>query len=676
MWLLASFWGMSQESEKKKETEEEPKANISQHLVVTATRTEKELRTVPNTIQLVQADEIAQLNASGSVADLLADVPGLELSDSSVPGAKRVIIRGDGGNRVIILVDGQKVSEQKSMEGVPLMINPADIAQIEVLKGPNSVLYGSDAIGGVVNIITKKPGHQPLSGSLSTGYNSNTEGGSANFSFGGRQGAFSYRIGAGLTDHGDRDTPMGTIDNTDYNHQSLDVKLGYDINAVHLALSYEYFDGEMNSTYQFLEPPMSRFDLELPEWSREKVAFSVSNKRSGHVLTNYKWDFFFQNTYKDFLNTMGFIFAPGMPESLMELRSQNDLDSFGSLLQMDFLFDHHYLIAGLDWLEDDLNALEFDNRTGFGPFPFSSAFAYDTTMSSLAFFMQDEWTLSEQTSLYLGARHTMLDIALESTDNPELTLNENDDRSTVGNLGLVYSPNNRASFRLNVGQGFRYGTLQQLFLGTSHGSSTPTLPNPNLDPETSLSGEIGFRYYHDRLEADLTAYVNHAKDYITTQVTDGVRRFENIDEARTRGLEWNVAYAFPQGFKPYCRGSLMRREFITPAYQTTATGHPEWVGRVGSSFQKKTQTQSWHVDAFARFAAETEESYLVFGEIATDTYSSWVTWNVNTSLRFGKNQRFLVGINAWNLTDKTYLVATEATLSPGRHLILNLGMNF
>ena len=88
----------------------------------------------------------------------LQDIPGVEITDNSLAGRKQIRIRGEASSRVLILIDGQEVTYQRAGDnyGVGLLIDESALERVEVVKGPYSVLYGSQAIGGIVNFITKK----------------------------------------------------------------------------------------------------------------------------------------------------------------------------------------------------------------------------------------------------------------------------------------------------------------------------------------------------------------------------------------------------------------------------------------------------------------------------------------------------------------------------------------
>lgn len=160
---------------------------------VTATRVEKELQDVPMSVSVMTSEDIKRSPAR-TIGELLQDVPGVEIRNSGGQGFKRISIRGENPNRVLILIDGQKLVENKSMDGTPLLIDPSNVERVEVIKGPASVLYGSEAIGGVINIITKKGGDKPIQGEASVAYNGASNGFAESLSaFGGMNG-FKYRV--------------------------------------------------------------------------------------------------------------------------------------------------------------------------------------------------------------------------------------------------------------------------------------------------------------------------------------------------------------------------------------------------------------------------------------------------------------------------------------------------
>lgn len=143
-------------------------------MTVVGTRTETSVRDNPASVSVVEREQIEKRGAD-SVAELLRDVPGVSVVDTAVAGMKRIRIRGEQSNRVVILVDGQEMTDQSSY-GAPFLIDPSNIERIEVVRGPASVLYGAKAIGGVVNVITKKGAAEPVQLELGAGYFSGSKG--------------------------------------------------------------------------------------------------------------------------------------------------------------------------------------------------------------------------------------------------------------------------------------------------------------------------------------------------------------------------------------------------------------------------------------------------------------------------------------------------------------------
>ena len=145
-------------------------------------------------VSVITAEDIAKSDAR-TVGDLLKDVPGVRINNDGGQGMKRIKVRGEDTFRTLVMIDGQKIAEHKSMSGSPMLIDPAMIERIEVIKGPASVLYGSDAIGGAVNIITKKGGSKPFEAGVSAGLDNSSNGVSASAYVAGNIDGWKYRLG-------------------------------------------------------------------------------------------------------------------------------------------------------------------------------------------------------------------------------------------------------------------------------------------------------------------------------------------------------------------------------------------------------------------------------------------------------------------------------------------------
>src|SRR6185312_14637600 len=169
-------------------------------LVVTADRTPEPIGNTGSAISVVNQDAIATTNA-GSLVDALRTVPGLDITESGGPGSTTNIrLRGANTGQTLVLIDGIRVNDPTAASGDFdfSLIAPSAIERVEVLKGPQSALYGSDAIGGVINIITKK-------GSGPAQFNVRTEAGSygtvsTSGSVAGSSGPWSYAL-SGNGDH-------------------------------------------------------------------------------------------------------------------------------------------------------------------------------------------------------------------------------------------------------------------------------------------------------------------------------------------------------------------------------------------------------------------------------------------------------------------------------------------
>lgn len=232
-------------------------------MVVSASRSEKPLWESPVSIQVVDRQALDKLTGD-SVAEALRDVPGVEIYDNALAGRKQIRIRGEAPSRVLILIDGQEVTYQRSghNSGPGLLIDSSSLERIEVVKGPHSVLYGSLAIGGVINFITKKGGDKPIGGKINVVYDSATDGWTESAAVYGSIDGFDYRLNASYADHGDRDTPDGRLPNTGFDNQSQGAWLGYTLGKHKFGLSLDRY--KLDTQTYFNEPGIRPLASKFP----------------------------------------------------------------------------------------------------------------------------------------------------------------------------------------------------------------------------------------------------------------------------------------------------------------------------------------------------------------------------------------------------------------------------
>jgi hemoglobin/transferrin/lactoferrin receptor protein len=658
-------------------------------MTVTATKAERDLKDVPASVSVLTQEDIRRSPAN-TVGDLLQDIPGVEVFDQSLAGAKRIMMRGESGSRVLILIDGQKISEQKSMDGAALLIGADRIERIEVIKGPASVLYGSEAIGGVVNIITKKGGTRPLQGESSLTYDSSTDGVASYLSLFGSTKGFNYRLSGTWTDHGDRRTADETLEDSSFMNRDLSAFISYDWDKVTVGGGYESYWSNINSVTPegTVDETLTFFDLDVPVWERDKVNAFVEARDVTQYLRRVRLDGFHQYSRKLMHNNMDLHIAmgPGMAmDRTMRQTTENKQNTTGFTLQTDWTpHEDHYLIAGVENFFDSLDATTDNTTTVDSPMPppggthtvTTTNYEYDATMQTTAVFLQDEWALPADFSLTLGARQTWVHSELEDTNNPDLDEEDTTDSQPVFSAGLTYGGVENLALRAQFSQGYKAPNLQQLYIGTVHGGSQPTYPNPDLSPETSNNYEVGARYSDGALMVDVAAFLSEAEDYITTTSVTGGQQFSNVDEAETYGVELETSYTIAAWhLTPYAQGTWMKREFTSGGSSTFKTGHPEFSGRLGVRYDRDFTERGLRLysDLYARGAVEAKEE-ASSGDV--NTYAPWETLNLSMGCAFGEERQHFVNVSLNNIFDRKYSMASSSIDEAGMNAVVKIGTSF
>jgi hemoglobin/transferrin/lactoferrin receptor protein len=646
-------------------------------IAIIGTRTETSLQDNPASVAIVGREELER-KAPESVAEMLRDVPGVEVVDSSAPGMKRLSIRGESSRRVTILVDGQEITDHSDY-GTPILIDPSNIERIEVLRGPASVLHGARAIGGVVNIITRRGADRPVQAEIGGAYYSGTDGWQGWGAVSGTAGDFDYRFSGSLDDHGDRRvpaghySPTGRLDGTAFGNDNLSAHLGYsfgDAGNHHVALKamQHRMSAESWTDPATLGPGVRDFRIDLPRRDLRKVGLSYDGTDLGDVVRKVHVDAYYQTVDRLFTNEA--IMVPPIPG--IRTVSEDVNTNLGGTAQVDLqLHPDHYTIVGLHYLDDALDASKATTTTtppGVTPPPTTD----DASIRTISAFAQNEWSFAGDFRLIAGARyyHTTTDLS-HTSDPARQGYSGRSDNTT---LRALYS------------EGYITPTLFQLFTDST-ASNRLIYGNPDLKPETSRNVEFGARYDAGGLVLDATAFYSEAQDYIAraacgpSRLCPGHGRptldrfiYANADGARSWGVELAAEYTLPgTRLTPYATGAWMRRELTFGRWSTYHSNTPALSGRIGLRWEGEMAGGLVWADLFARGATAVSE--MEEGQ-PLRRLPGYATLNFAFGGAFGDDDRFRFGISFNNIFDKEYRSSFDEVPGTGRSVEVTARMIF
>lgn len=603
----------------------------------------------PASVTIVEADSIER-SAPVSVATLLRDVPGVQISEE---GIERILIRGEDARRVAILIDGQKLTDHTNY-GQPILVDPNDIERIEIVRGSGSVVSGSRAIGGVINIVTKRGAAEPFALSTAGGYMSATDGYRYSVAASGTvqagAGALDYRFSYGRMDQGDRKTPDGVLRPSDVQDRSRTAHLGYRLGDHYFGLKAQSYDLSANV---YVDQP--DFTISLPRRDLRKISAFYEGTKLTPWLNSLTANAYRQTIDRDFINNVGT--AAGPMRIDVQSSSIDEQETRGVNLRAEMSFwANSRTVAGLEYEDDSLDANKLSQVTMTPPGMTTVTASHDEAkIRTLSFFAQHEVDLSQQLTANIGARwyHVDADHQTSSTNGAANPTSSNGDSQWLGSAGLVWSRDENLVLRANISQGYSYPTLSQLFLTTTAGGEGTIYGNPDLTPEKSTTFELGARYDKGPMMLDATLFYARATDYIATAAT-GPRAYtyENVEEARSWGLELYAEREFVQwGLTPYVSAAFLRRQLRHDnGLNTFDSGTPEWSGRVGLRKDWQYSDIGGMLDLFIR--GESGADYRDDSGTVTNSSGGYATLNLRGDVTLSNGVTLVAELN--NLTDRSY----------------------
>lgn len=464
-------------------------------MVVTATRTESKMVDVPVNATVISAEKIADRHYL-DVADALKDVPGATVIDSG-EGAdeKKIILNGD--ERVLVLVNGRRVNfDVGTMSRASYDLNQIPdvslIERIEVVKGHGGALYGSDAVGGVVNIITKKMDHSY--GKVSMGFGSQ-QARDAKAMYTIKEGKTGVMVAASKYKQGyykykdvaDNSTKRWPGD-TKFENEKVSLKLAQELTETsNLEFGYDFSKYSGISQYSVTSPRPSLID-----------------KKTNNIYMKYDW--LMNDTDQGYLQVY---------------RNKYEYDNFGKIDEKVTGFEaqqaistaeNNKLVVGASYRSSHVNAV-----TG----------SYNDKINNKALFVSDQWAFAPRWTLDAGVRYDK-----HSTAGSKTTWS--------AGLNKKFDENSHAYF--NWGQVFKAPTLDDLYYNASG-----MYGNPNLKPEKGDTWTIGYgTKIADKTSVNISYFQSKLEDaidwYTTNSDNASVSIARNVDKQKKNGMELSVAH--------------------------------------------------------------------------------------------------------------------------------------
>lgn len=653
---------------------------------VTASRVEQELMDVPMSVSVITSNDIEKSGAK-TVGDLLSDIPGVEIKNDGGQGIDRVKIRGEDAFRTLVMIDGQKVAEHKSMSGAPILIDPSMIERIEVIKGPASVLYGSDAIGGAINIITKKGGTRAVQGEISAGMDTSASGKNVSAGIYGTVNGWEYRLNAATENYDNLETPIGEVPYTEFDSRSASLYLAYNINEnMKVGGTIDYYNLDFMSGTQ--DGSYKEFFVDVPKWDRTKGALFFEMNNVNDYLARLRLDVFHQRSNKDMQNHV----IQGSTK--VDSFADNTLDQTGFSVQSDWQLGDHYLIAGYEFSYDSLDAETYSITSPLPIMTVRNTRVWDASQQQHSVYASMESPVLSDVSLTYGVRYTWIqsESDYEKTgttsmgpSTPESWSRDSSDGHAVFNLGAVWRAAEDVSLRASWAQGYRFPIIQELFVDSTMGGAT-TLSNPDLKPETSDNFEIGLRWSNSAFSVDSAIFYSKADDYIDSLLTAKTMmgktyRYTNVSEATTYGLETSLSFNVFENFEPYTIFTLMRRKFEQNGISTYDSGTPEMTARYGVRWNGVVEGLNLRADAFAISRSESVQRNFDYDPTKADSkkesfhLGGATTFNLTAGVSFGKDSAHSIDVGLYNITDKLYQTS-DAIYEAGRYCTVKWNSKF
>lgn len=528
-------------------TPAQPVASFFDETTVTATGSERNVFDIATPVTVIREEKIRQ-KAVENAADLLREQPGVDVNGVG-PTQGRPVIRGQRGLRVLFLQDGLRLNNprrQTDFGEIGGLVDLQSVSTIEVVRGPASVLYGSDAIGGVMNVISKEPsfnGQSHYAGFVEGRHSSAGDLSGVSAGISARTGRFAFQIGGTKRSSDDYSVPSGRFG---------DIQLGDHVNVLDTSIDDSSAWGSISFTpndghsfrlrlnrYRAGQAGFGYIPAELygateeakirilyPSQSFNRAAFTYTASALQSPMANSaNVQLYYQSNARELANDIDIDIgpvAPGFPHSSVAASTLNfsDLDTWGFRADaVKVLFSGRQILTyGIEGTRDDSFNTDFSTTTTTIRTPFGNnvsvttdgiANAPNATNTAYGIFTQDEISIGKRLLVTGGLRFNSVETQAEATPGWDVSGLNFSDRTVVGALSAKYQLNPSINVLASYGRGFRApNIIERLFNGPTPEGSGYQLLNPALVSETSDNFDLGLKYSRPSAFMEAVAFRN------------------------------------------------------------------------------------------------------------------------------------------------------------------------
>jgi hemoglobin/transferrin/lactoferrin receptor protein len=687
-------------------------------MTVTATRDLREVFKTLTPVSVVDSTTLAQ-RAPANVTELFVQLPGLDVNGIG-PSQSRPVIRGLLGQRILLLEDGIRLNNSRRQQDfgeVPSVAAVEALGRVEVVRGPASVLYGTDAIGGAVNLITRQPA-TTLTGTTvrgTMGYRYQSAGdqqrpwGLAS----GTVGRFNWLTFGSYLDAGTYNAPSGSfggltlpkntkVRGSGVTDNNLAFQAGYALSETqHVSARYERYSAfdqgfgyVANADQEPLNPNNPTINITYPTQYVDKVSGTYSGKALGFAIADRLDVTTYYMTNNRTLDLNIFIpFGPGTPPGAGLIAVTNNytsLATWGARIEAaKAIAGRHLLTYGLDGFRDRSNNLDHQVQTvvGFGP-PTEVLNSIvpqvpNATFRSLGAFAQMDLHPTQRFNLIAGAR--VQDIKAETRETPGITtaLVSDDRKTVVGTLNLGYELAENVSLIGSVGRGFRAPNLvERFFTGATPEGSGYQKQTPGLKPETSLNVDLGVRLRGRQGSFEVFGFRNQLYDGISIRPTgdtvQGLAEYENVnvDKLRYLGLEANGHLLLGAGFSTTANFTVFdSKDVEDPSNPVGST----YGLRLGGEVRYDHQSGRFWVASGVRHNGKQKD--ISISSAVGEPVPAFTLFDARAGARLFRAGRtdHNVSVTVANLGNKLYSEASNTSFfrpAPGRNVTVAYWVNF